>query len=305
MCAAMPTCGPSNSADLSSTAYTTIKVNLLAPSINLTGPRRSHRLDQDQRLGVRWQIKAQSMAIRISLTVWSSTTSYADSIPSSQLNVTGTVNLGLASLNLSASPTFVPSAGQQFVIVNNDGAEAITSSFAGFAQGATTVIGGHTFTISYSGGSNSNDVVLTEQSPIIDLNGVSAGTSFSNEWSKTAAVPVAITNSALATVADGGGTPGFDDAQSSRTRTRATSCRPPSRWQRHHSELERRRQYFGSLRRLTAWPTTRQPCVRSSTPTRRVVRASVPSISPSRPAMARIRVPRCSPRSPIRRRCWI
>ena len=143
---------------------------MLAPSIDLTGPD-SH-IDLTKISG--WVFGGDQGAVNGNQNIpygFIIDDIYADSIPSAQLNVTGTVNLGLASLNLSASPTFVPTAGQQFVIVNNDGADAITSSFAGFTQGATTVIGGHTFSISYSGGTNSNDVVLTEESPILDLNG--------------------------------------------------------------------------------------------------------------------------------------
>ncbi len=191
-------------ADLSSTAYTTLKVNLLAPSIDLTGPD-SH-IDLTKIAG--WVFGGDQGAVNGNQNVplgFIVDDMYADSIGSSQLNVTGSVNLGLSTLNLSASPTFVPSAGQQFVIVNNDGADAVTSSFAGFAQGSTTVIGGHTFSISYTGGTG-NDVVLTEESPILDLNGASAGTGFTNDWSKILAAPVDITASSAATVNDGGGT---------------------------------------------------------------------------------------------------
>ncbi|MBK8303648.1 MAG: hypothetical protein IPK98_09725 [Chloracidobacterium sp.] len=52
-----------------------------------------------------------------------------------QLNVVGAVNLTGVSLALSGS--HVSTVGQQFVIVNNDGADAITGTFNGLAQGAT------------------------------------------------------------------------------------------------------------------------------------------------------------------------
>jgi uncharacterized repeat protein (TIGR01451 family) len=76
-----------------------------------------------------------------------------------QVNVTGTVSLGGATLNVVLG--FVPSAGQVFTIINNDLADAVTGMFAGLAEGTTFTAGGHQFKISYVGGTNSNDVTLT------------------------------------------------------------------------------------------------------------------------------------------------
>jgi autotransporter-associated beta strand protein len=73
-----------------------------------------------------------------------------------QVNVTGTVNLGGATLSVTLG--FVPAAGTVFTIVNNDGADAVTGTFAGLAEGATFTVGGTQFRISYVG---SNDVTLT------------------------------------------------------------------------------------------------------------------------------------------------
>lgn len=75
-----------------------------------------------------------------------------------QLNVTGTVNLGNATLNVTTG--FTPVAGNSFVIVNNDGSDAVTGTFSGLAQGSIFSVNGITFQISYTGGSG-NDVVLT------------------------------------------------------------------------------------------------------------------------------------------------
>jgi hypothetical protein len=74
-----------------------------------------------------------------------------------QLNVTGSVTLGGT---LIVSPGFVPSNGATFTIVNNDGSDAVSGTFAGLPQGGTIVGGGRLFTISYTGGTG-NDVVLT------------------------------------------------------------------------------------------------------------------------------------------------
>lgn len=75
-----------------------------------------------------------------------------------QVNARGTVSLGNAALN--ASLTFPSAISNTFTIINNDGSDAVSGTFAGLAEGATLVIGGAQFRISYAGGSG-NDVVLT------------------------------------------------------------------------------------------------------------------------------------------------
>jgi hypothetical protein len=78
-----------------------------------------------------------------------------------QLNVTGTVNLGNANLNVMVGNAYTPSAGQTFTIVNNDGNDPIAGTFAGLAENDVFYTGTTSFRISYAGGSNNNDVVLT------------------------------------------------------------------------------------------------------------------------------------------------
>lgn len=57
---------------------------------------------------------------------------------------------------------FVPSPGQTFTIVNNDGNDAVSGTFASLSEGSVlTTAGGYRFSISYAGGTNTNDVVLT------------------------------------------------------------------------------------------------------------------------------------------------
>jgi fibronectin-binding autotransporter adhesin len=80
-----------------------------------------------------------------------------------QVNVTGTVNLNAntgagATLNLAVG--LAPVTGTVFVLINNDGADAVAGTFAGLAQGATVSAAGQSFTISYTGGTG-NDVTLT------------------------------------------------------------------------------------------------------------------------------------------------
>ncbi|MFO0808574.1 MAG: hypothetical protein U0746_08125 [Gemmataceae bacterium] len=74
-----------------------------------------------------------------------------------RLTVTGPVALG-GPLTLSTS--FTAPANAAFVIVDNDGTDAVTGTFAGLPQGATVTANGQTFTIDYAGG-DGNDVVLT------------------------------------------------------------------------------------------------------------------------------------------------
>ncbi len=78
-----------------------------------------------------------------------------------QLNVTGTVNLGGATLN--ASLGFASVGGNQFTVLANDGSDVVTGTFNGLAEGASLTINNRPFRISYRGG-DGNDVVLTDAS---------------------------------------------------------------------------------------------------------------------------------------------
>ncbi|HMF11147.1 MAG TPA: autotransporter-associated beta strand repeat-containing protein, partial [Gemmataceae bacterium] len=75
-----------------------------------------------------------------------------------QLSVTGKVNLAGATLNVNLG--FTPAIGNAFTLIENDGTDAVVGTFAGLSEGATLVLGGMTFQISYKGGTG-NDVVLT------------------------------------------------------------------------------------------------------------------------------------------------
>jgi hypothetical protein len=74
--------------------------------------------------------------------------------------VTGTVDLGNATLNTILFNGYAPSLNDSFTIINNDGADAVTGTFGGLAEGATVTVDSFDFTISYVGG-DGNDVVLT------------------------------------------------------------------------------------------------------------------------------------------------
>jgi autotransporter-associated beta strand protein len=81
-----------------------------------------------------------------------------------QLVVTGTATITDSNLSASRLTSFVPAVGTEFVIVDNDLADAIVGTFSGLVESASTTIGGIEFSISYIGG-DGNDVVLTVVAP--------------------------------------------------------------------------------------------------------------------------------------------
>ena len=99
-----------------------------------------------------------------------------------QLQVTGSVQLDG---NLNISLGYTPAIGHSFTILENDGTDAIAGSFNGLGEGSLFAIGGDYFRISYQGGSDNNDVVLTvvevgvwDGAP--DAGGASANADWSN-----------------------------------------------------------------------------------------------------------------------------
>ncbi|MFO0789325.1 MAG: right-handed parallel beta-helix repeat-containing protein [Pirellulales bacterium] len=76
--------------------------------------------------------------------------------------VNGTVALGGASLVLSRG--FNPFPGDEFLLIDNDGADPVSGIFAGYNDGDVITIAGIPFTINYDGGTG-NDVTLTVAVP--------------------------------------------------------------------------------------------------------------------------------------------
>jgi|GEM_PF-3711516 len=76
----------------------------------------------------------------------------------SQVNVSGTVNLGNATLK--ATLGFNSVVGNEFTIVANDGVDVVSGTFKGLGEGATFPVGTALMQITYKGGTG-NDVVLT------------------------------------------------------------------------------------------------------------------------------------------------
>lgn len=77
-----------------------------------------------------------------------------------RMEVTGTVDVTDATLDLLRLSTFAPASGDEFVIINNDGGDAVTGTFDGMPAGSTFTIDDVTYRIDYDGGTG-NDVVLT------------------------------------------------------------------------------------------------------------------------------------------------
>ena len=75
-----------------------------------------------------------------------------------QMIVNGGVNF--SGTTLSVSIGYVPSPGDGFILVANDGTDPISGTFTGLAEGATINLAGVNFHISYHGG-DGNDVALT------------------------------------------------------------------------------------------------------------------------------------------------
>jgi autotransporter-associated beta strand protein len=78
-----------------------------------------------------------------------------------QLFVTGTVNLGGAKLDVALG--FNGATNNSFVIIANDGVDAVQGNFFGLPEGQYFYVNSTQFQISYHGG-DGNDVVLTQTS---------------------------------------------------------------------------------------------------------------------------------------------
>lgn len=77
-----------------------------------------------------------------------------------RIKVTGSVTLSNATLHLTQSA--MAKTNDQFVIIENDGVDAVQGTFAGLTNNAVFVLGqSQTFKITYNGG-DGNDVVLTQ-----------------------------------------------------------------------------------------------------------------------------------------------
>lgn len=95
-----------------------------------------------------------------------------------QLAAGGAVTLG-APLTVSLLGGYAPAVGDSFTILENNSVTAITGAFAGLPEAATFTVDSTQFQITYTGGANNNDVVLTVIDPILPDQG---GNTLTFEW---------------------------------------------------------------------------------------------------------------------------
>ncbi len=122
--------------------------------------------------------------------------------------VTGTVDVTGATLNATGTITSFP--GQVITLIDNDDIDAVVGTFAGLIEGDTVTINGVDFTISYAGGTNNNDVTLTETTAIFTIDDVTVdeadGTlNFTVNLDKALDIPVTVTVTFADNTATGGG----------------------------------------------------------------------------------------------------
>lgn len=78
-----------------------------------------------------------------------------------QLRVAGAVDLGAGKhLSSSGGWNFLPALGHEWVLIDNDGSDAISGTFSGRPEGSTIALGGFSYRLSYIGG-DGNDLSLT------------------------------------------------------------------------------------------------------------------------------------------------
>ncbi len=86
-----------------------------------------------------------------------------------QLFVRGTVDVSGSNLQVSFG-SFIPTVGDEFVLIANDGTDGVTGEFAGLPGGTiVAVVGGTTVIISYAGGDGNDVVLLADENVIADF----------------------------------------------------------------------------------------------------------------------------------------
>ncbi|CAO3456589.1 hypothetical protein [Azospirillum argentinense] len=75
-----------------------------------------------------------------------------------RIAVSGAVDVSGATLSITQG--YTPAQGDRFILVANDGSDAVTGLFSGVAEGALLTVGGTVYRVSYAG-ETGNDLVLT------------------------------------------------------------------------------------------------------------------------------------------------
>jgi len=119
-----------------------------------------------------------------------------------QLDVTGTVSLGNATLDIQLGYT-PPAACTRFTVIDNDASETVSGTFDGMAEGSDFTRDGVYFVITYRGGVNGNDVVVKSNPPYtVYVNESWAGTPIDGD-PDGAGPATAFGTDAFATIQDG------------------------------------------------------------------------------------------------------
>jgi hypothetical protein len=81
---------------------------------------------------------------------------------SSKIDATGgTINLNSVTFSGTIVNGYVPSTGDVITLIQNNTGQPITNTFNNLPQGSTVTLAGHSYTLSYTGGSSGHDVTLT------------------------------------------------------------------------------------------------------------------------------------------------
>ncbi|MCY2984883.1 MAG: Ig-like domain-containing protein [Planctomycetota bacterium] len=84
-----------------------------------------------------------------------------------QLQVIGTISLNG---NVAINRTSIPIAANEIVFIDNDGIEGIAGTFSNLPNNATVMLDGRNYRVNYAGnGSNSNDLTLTLDAPMLSI----------------------------------------------------------------------------------------------------------------------------------------
>ena len=107
----------------------------------------------------------------------------ASSYDQLEVGLIGSLNITSANLNLSGS--YTPSAGDEFILINNTSGNPITGTFFGIPEGGSVNLNGVDLIITYSGG-DGNDIAFSVDAPLpvelIDFNAIALKNEVKLSW---------------------------------------------------------------------------------------------------------------------------
>jgi hypothetical protein len=146
---------------LNTSTYTTLSIDLMAVGANVQNCLNGINMSRISAWAVAANLGDDDMNASDSFGMDIDNIGMVRSNTNSMVNVTGTVSLNGATLNAKAWNGFSPGTSQAFTIINNDGADAVSGTFAGLPEGSVITLTGSNYKISYVGGTG-NDVTLTQ-----------------------------------------------------------------------------------------------------------------------------------------------